>query len=62
MEFSSIAIVHICGFMIDISPPKRWGRRKMHGSFLTGGGIACLSVAVIQWLGQYSIENIKSRN
>ncbi len=31
----------------------RFGRRLPHGTFLAGGGVACLSVTVLQWLGVY---------
>ena len=27
----------------------------MHGSFLTGGGIACIGVAFLQWFGELMV-------
>ena len=31
----------------------RLGRRLVHGTFLIGGGVACLALALLLWLGQY---------
>ncbi len=41
-------IVSIVSFAI------RFGRRLPHGTFLAGGGVACFSVAILQWLGKFS--------